>query len=352
MIKKFYDFDHFYGLQLFTDNDDLNVTYNVDAGQSMAAEMKTFYVNELLQFAEPNLVFKQFAKIIPLPKNRGKAIEVRYLSPFANAGQLTEGETPTGTLMNWNAITETLRQYGDFVPFSDLVQMTTYDPVIIEVTKKLGAQAGKTIDAYIRDEVSGGTNVEYAPNVSGGTETANVARNTMDETATMTVDLLFKAAAKLKANDAPTIDGHYVAIMHPYIASDLMRTKEWKDIVCHRDPDKIYNGEIGMIADIVVVESTNAKIVAESCIPVTDDGETTLTGSAYCTVVVGQDAYCFTELEGQGMEHIVKQLGYADELNQRGSVGWKSACLAKRLIENYIVRIETTSKTNPTADSN
>ena len=46
------------------------------------------------------------------------------------------------------------------------------------------------------------------------------------------------------------------------------------------------------------------------------------------TLVLGAHAYGVTELEGGGLEHIVKQLGYGDDpLNQRASVGWKGdAC--------------------------
>lgn len=39
-------------------------------------------------------------------------------------------------------------------------------------------------------------------------------------------------------------------------------------------------------------------------------------------------------------------------LNQRGSVGWKAMRLAKILIQQYMVRIETTSATMPTASPN
>ena len=39
-------------------------------------------------------------------------------------------------------------------------------------------------------------------------------------------------------------------------------------------------------------------------------------------------------------------------LNQRGSIGWKAMRLAKRLIEQYMVRIETTSATSTMAAAN
>ena len=60
--------------------------------------------------------------------------------------------------------------------------------------------------------------------------------------------------------------------------------------------------------------------------------------------MLGAHAYGVTELEGGGLEHIVKQLGYGDDpLSQRASVGWKGMRAAERLVEQYMVRIESVS---------
>ena len=66
----------------------------------------------------------------------------------------------------------------------------------------------------------------------------------------------------------------------------------------------------------------------------------------YATLVFGENAYGTTELGNGGLEHIVKQLGSggtADPLNQRATVGWKATKAAVRLMEPFMVRIETAS---------
>lgn len=64
----------------------------------------------------------------------------------------------------------------------------------------------------------------------------------------------------------------------------------------------------------------------------------------YSTLVIGADAYGVTEITGGGLQIIVKQLGAGDDpLNQRATVGWKATKVAKRLLEEAILRIETTS---------
>ena len=66
----------------------------------------------------------------------------------------------------------------------------------------------------------------------------------------------------------------------------------------------------------------------------------------YSTLILGANAYGVTELENGGLEHIVKQLGSAgtaDPLNQRASAGWKATKTAERLVENYMIRVESCS---------
>lgn len=66
----------------------------------------------------------------------------------------------------------------------------------------------------------------------------------------------------------------------------------------------------------------------------------------YSTLFLGANAYGTTEITGGGLEHIVKQLGSAgtaDPLNQRATAGWKATKTAIRLVEQYMVRVETAS---------
>ena len=66
----------------------------------------------------------------------------------------------------------------------------------------------------------------------------------------------------------------------------------------------------------------------------------------YGTLIMGDNAYGVTEVTGGGLQHIVKQLGSAgseDPLNQRATVGWKAIKVAERLVELYMIRLESTS---------
>ena len=232
-----------------------------DVGNDLSPEMKTFYDMRLLDYAQAELVHDQFGQKRPIPKNGGKTIEFRAFSPLKKAlVALTEGVTPDGNQLDVTTKTATVAQYGDFIVQSDVLELTAIDNTILEATKLLGRQAGLTLDTVTRNVLVAGTNVMYAPKYVDSVETAVTSRAALDNTAKLTVDLVEQVVAELRAQNAPTINGDYVAIIHPYVAYDLMRDPDWRDPHKYVDTDNMYAGEIGKIGGVRFVQTTEAKI--------------------------------------------------------------------------------------------
>lgn len=368
LFKKFFD------LQVFVNH--VNVTTDNTVGNDLSPEMKTYYDMTLLDEAAPNLVHDQFGQKKPIPSGSGKTIEFRKFSSLAKAlTPLTEGVTPDGKTLNVTAITATVSQYGDYITQSDVLELTALDNTIIEATKLLGKQAGVTLDTVTRDILQAGTNVSYASTWSGSTETEVSTRAGLNSTAKLKVDTIERAVAKFKANNVPTINGDYVCIIHPYVAYDLRRDPDWLDAHKYAQPEELYTGEIGKIAGVRFVTSSEAKVyyganlasnsrtltvngtsssttvtfdggtVAEHALinryiiidgarrKVTDNTATTITvdsavsatddhviypgegaGDGSCVfgcLLVGDGAYGVTEVTGGGLQTIVKQKGSA-----------------------------------------
>lgn len=305
----------------------------------LTPEMKTFYDMTLIDEAGANLVHDQFGQKRPIPANGGKTIEFRKFAPLAKAvTPLTEGVTPDGKSLTVTSVTATVSQYGDYITQSDVLELTALDNTIIEATKLLGKQAGSTLDTVVRNVLQSGTNVTYCPKIVSGAETAVESRANLDATAQLTVDVVQQVVAKLRAQNAPTINGKYIGIVHPYVAYDLMRDPEWIDAHKYAQPENLYTGEIGEIAGVRFVQTTEAKIYTGDGCP---------SGLAvFGSLFLGDGAYGVTEVTGGGLQTIVKQkgsAGTADPLDQRSSVGWKAIKTAEILVQNYIVRVESCS---------
>lgn len=400
-------------LQLFAE-----MNTNVTSDNGLSDEMKVFYSDYLIDMAAPKLVHDQFGQKHPIPKNGGKIIEFRKYDPLPKAlTVLTEGVTPDGQKLTMSTITSEVRQYGAYVTLSDMLLLTAIDNNLVQATKLLGKQAGETLDTITREVLNGGTNVQYAEGQVASR--AQLTGGAAEGNHYLTVNAIRMAVRTLKNQNAEKIGDSYVAIIHPDISYDLMSDPAWKDVKDY-DPEDWYAGEIGKIAGVRFVESTEAKIfkasnltaaaaslkakaqvTASNIIPVAEaitadeafkmagkqvtvagaEGTFTIlsatagaagaasividknvsvaSGAAiatvgggaggravYSTLILADNAYGTTEIEGGGLQHIVKQLGSAgtsDALNMRATVGWKATKTATRLVEPYMVRIETCS---------
>lgn len=400
-------------LQFFAANTNTNTT--TDSG--LSEEMKTFYSDYLIDNAEPRLVHDQFAQKRPIPQGNGKIVEFRKYDPLPKlTTPITEGVTPDGQKLSMVVQNATVKQYGGYVEFTDILLLTAIDNNLVMATKLLGSQAGRTLDTITREVLAGGTSVQYGEDavsarylLTGGATTGNHY---------LTVDAIRRAVRALKNANAETVGGSYAAIIHPDATYDLMNDPKWVSVKSYSDPSGIYEGEIGKIENVRFVESTEAKIfhaedltandraltvrsavTSATVVPVSEaitsadaaklPGRKVIIGARLCeiasataanagsasvtlksavsasasakvypgeagadgrdvyaTMIFGDNAYGTTEITGGGLQHIVKQLGSAgtaDPLNQRATVGWKATKVAVRLVETFMVRIETAS---------
>ena len=334
------------GLQLFAENP-LNTNVTGDPGLSV--ENKTFYDKALIEEASPELVHAQFGQKRPIPKNGGKTIEFRKYASLPKAlTPLTEGVTPEGRKLNASKIEATVNQYGDFVCLSDVLDLTAIDNNVLEATKAIGHQAGLTLDTITRNVLQSGTNVFYCPKVgSDGSVTPVTSRSGLNATCTLTVDVVKKVAAMLKAANAPKIAGDYVCILHPYVAYDIMSDPHWEDMHKYCKPEEQYEGEIGRIAGVRFVETSEAAVYSGDGCPA---------GLAvFGCLFIAEGAYGVTEVTGGGLQTIIKQLGSggtSDPLDQRSTVGWKAMQTAEILQQAYMYRVECCSAFSPSAKMN
>ncbi len=328
-----------FNLQLFAVADYTQKTTDV----GISAEMKTFYDTELLKGAQPNLVFQQFGKKQPLPQNNGKVVEWRKFSDLAKATtELEEAITPEGHKFTVSTVTATVKQYGDYTIVSDVLELTSIDPYIAEITKIHAENAARTIDTITRNVLLGTTNRMFAPKSSG---TAVSARTSLDETCIITPKAVAKAVAILKKKNAPTINGDYVMVVHPSVEFDLITSEGWVGVEKYTPEaaKNIFNGEIGKLYGMRFVRSTEAPVYA----PADRTGGNANKIAVYPCLAFGKDAYGVVDLQGGGLEMIIKSKdsgGTENALNQRGSVGWKVTGYATAILNNdYLVDLEVTS---------
>ncbi len=312
-------------LQLFAD---VSANMTKTGTAEMSPTMKEFYDTALLENAREASVFNQFAKSQTM--THGKTAEWRKFKTFAPATTpLEEGVIPEGNTLGMENVTAGLSQHGDYVPVSDVLELTAYDDVIFGATEEMGAAGGETDDILLRNTLMTNTNVLYP---DGITAPGNL------NGAKITPALINKAVTFLKKMKAPKINGYYVAIIHPSVAEDLRETDEWKEYHKFNAVNQIFKGEIGELHGCKFIESNNAPIQQ---------------GGIYHTFVFGKDAFGTLDLEGGGMEMIIhgkNEIG--GPLDQFSTVGYKFMHGSAVLYPERLTRIVTASSYSGEDDAN
>ena len=231
---------------------------------------KTFYDRKLLDTAKTRFVHANFGQKRSIPHNNGKRVEFRkynLFTPDTGALTLVEGVTPTGQNLSQSKVEAEVKQYGAYVEISDLLEMTSYDPVIADSAELLGEQLGTVIEWVTRDAMCETTNVQYA-----GGAASRVALTASDK---LTVAEIRKAVRTLKKNKArpfvTAMDGsarkpHFICICSPDATYDLQNDALWQDVSKYSNAEQIYSGEIGRLFGVVFVEATEAKVYSQSIV--------------------------------------------------------------------------------------
>lgn len=383
---------------------------NVTTDPGLSDEMKTFYSDYLIDMAQPELVHDQFGQKHPIPKNGGKTIEFRKYNPLPKALKpLTEGVTPDGGKLSMSVITAKVEQYGFYIEISDVLLLTAIDNNLVQATQQLGRQAGNTLDTITRETLNGGTNVQYGEGQVDSRSklyytsendncnlTVNAIRKAVRFLKVMNtpringdyVGIIHPDCSYDLMNDPKWVNvktysdpkGIYEGEIGKIEGVRFVETSEAKifsgDNLASDSRTLLVNGQVSasksitfdggtvaagelvgrkiLIGDVVttVEENTTTTMTVKDNVTAADNaviypGEAGKGGRGiYSTLILGANAYGITEIEGGGLQHIVKQLGSAgsaDPLDQRATAGWKAIRAVERLIEPYMIRIETTS---------
>ena len=324
-----------------------NTTTQTGSGKDLSVQMKTYYSDYLIDLAEPELVHDQFGQKHPIPSNGGKTIEFRQYDPLPEATDaLTEGVTPDGQSLNVKKLESTVKQFGGYVTLSDMLILSAIDNNMVQATKLIASQAGRTLDTITREIINAGTVVQYADGAVSARADLVGGSATENENNYMTVDAIKQAVRALEAQDAPKINGYYVGIVHPYVKYDLMKDPDWKTPHEYVDTANVYQNEIGELYGVRFVQSSRAKVWKNAAKNKATGTAVASARDVYSTLIIADNAYGVTDIRGGGLEHIAKQLGSAgsgDPLNQRATIGWKATKTAEILVQQYMVRIETTA---------
>lgn len=285
---------------------------------SLTAEQGEFYSRTMLDRLKGELLITNYAtKGLGMPKNAGDKVSYRKFGALTiNTSALQEGVSPTALTASVSKVTGTVEQFGDYLIFTDKINLLGLDPMVTELSEVLGQQAGEKIETITVNTLVAGTNVVYA---GGKTSTATLAK-----TDVLTADMVLKIATQLKTAKAKPItlpDGSkgYLMFVHPKQAYDLKKDTKWIEAnQHHKDAANIINGCIGKYMGVYIVEYDFAPVLT---------GVGTSSADVYQAITLSEGAFGMPDVEGSAKPQMIVKVpegnnsNTSDPLNQRNTIG-------------------------------
>jgi N4-gp56 family major capsid protein len=266
--------------------------------------------------------YSKYAIQKSLPRNYGETINWRRFKKLevrADRGLLTEGVTPEGKDgIQGESITAAIKQYGEVMYFTDLIDLQQLDDVRREYTIELGYIAQETLDLIVRDELVAGGSVAFA---GGGAELAASGAPSIDDF--RRIVLGFKKDFVKGVRGAGS---RYVALISPEVMFALFddeRMIQYMSFGNNNAP--LQDGVAVDMFGIRFEEVLNAPVV----------------GEFHDSIVLADEAYAITKLQGEGNVRVITKglgsAGIADPLDQRQSIGYKITGFAAKVLRSESV---------------
>lgn len=290
-----------------------------------------YAVADLLKRGSERMILEKLAQVYVLPtKNSKTAIFRRYeVLPLATT-PLVEGVTPSGVKPTVTDVPVSVEQFGDFIPYTDVIQDTHEDPVLKEYSALLRQQSTETVETLRWNTVKAGTSVFYANGTARNQVNTPIS---LELQRRVTRTLLRQRGQYLEEMMAPganyrtePVEPAFIAVAHVDIANDVRNMEGYISPKLYTGP-KLAN-EIGAVEDVRYVRSTLFTPFADAGAAKGAMISTTGTNAdVYPVIFFAKDAYGIVPLKGKSAmsiyAHNPGSSGSADPLHQRGTLGWK-----------------------------
>ena len=309
---------------------------------------------QLLKHAGPVMVLDKLATAKQMPKNKTETIVFRRPRTFdAATTPLQEGVTPNVTTFRYDDVQTTLRQYGQVIEMTDVIEDLHEDQVGKDIALQASENIGRTMEALNWGIVRGGTNVFRANGgargdintpISLGRQRA-VVRGLKAQKAQMITRILGPGVNYATR----AVEAAYVAVAHTDLEPDIRNMPGFLPVAQYANRSTISDYEIGTVETVRYILSPDLE-------PFRGEGSATLNGmlnsdpgggarvDVYPVVYFGQDSWATVALRGQGSvsPSIIpaNQKTKDDPLGQRGYVGWKTWHAALILNQLWMARLE------------
>ena len=254
------------------------------------------FQQKMLPIAMKLLTFSRFAQRDVKPLKEGLELRFRRYEKIPYTGRdvpIAEGVTPDFDTISHRTYLTTLQRFGTFVNVTDLMLAVSHDPILNQITDRLGTFAGELKDFLDYKVFRAGTSVAHAV-ASGATDARTHVSQTIYNdvgltdngysSATPDTNLIDVAIRTLENNDAEKLTEFlkaspgiatqplrpaFIAVTHPDLRQDIENLPSFISAESYSDPSDRMEGEIGQCKGVRFVLTTQATPFADAATSIT-----------------------------------------------------------------------------------
>jgi len=320
---------------------------NVTDTAVITPAVNAWFNKALLVRNKPKLIHSLFGSRENLPAGHGKTITWRRWAQLATReAQVTEGVTPSASILSKQDISATLAQYIGWTLITDVLEFTCENKILAQGATELNDQMLRTEDVLIR-------------NVLVSTASVTTASNGEPEVTCLNSDDIETIANNLQNVDAspiaPQIDASvrvgtgpvsasYWAMMNTALNRDLSRCVGYQKKSEYSQQQTVLEAERGSIEEVRFLASSVAhkEGSATAAFPAT-------AGTYYYIPIIAKNAYGVVDLKKANAKLIIHpkgSAGAADPANQRQTMAWKNMNVCRILNDNNIQCLRVTKRSD------
>ena len=327
-------------------------TRYTDAGVSPRTNV--YAERQMLKHAMPVRILDKFGQIRPMPKNKTQTIKFRRPKIFTAATTpLVEGVTPTATQFQYEDVEATIKQYGQVVEITDVIEDTHEDPVLNDATIQAGENIGRTLEALDWGILRAGTNVFYTNGTSRTDVNTPVSLQKQRKVMrSLKAQKSYKITRILSSSvnyGTSAIEASYIAVHHTDCEQDIRNMAGYIPVADYGNRSPVSEYELGTVEDTRYICSPDLDSFLDGGANKGDSGDDMVSNAGtkadvYPILYIGKEAYGIVPLRGQGaVSPTILRPGVkskSDPLGQRGYVGWKTWHTAVILNQVWMARLE------------
>lgn len=305
----------------------------------ISAPVQQSFSYKLLSVPVPNMIHNIPADLKIMPRNGGTTLRMRRYNPLPTAVVPlgNSGVPPAAVTTTVVDIDATMSFYGQYIILNEQVTLQNQDPVLNELTERLGVSLRQTEDQLTRDMLTSTASfINCTAGGNGDNPTELTGPDVLDTVRALrganAYSFLSGIEGELRFGTAPVRDAFFV-LGHTDQIGIIDNISSFIQKWNYPNQNSTLYAEYGAVF--------NSRFLLSSIGSITPNASA-LGANVYNNFFCGRESYAVIEQDGYSAQFVYRPPMYSDPLAMNSTIGWKMAQVPRITNDAWIINLRST----------